>query len=139
MIYCLYREREYEEEFSHFLEGRDALLGKKSTTVEGLSPEQVHSKSPSLILFPRLAFPKLQNKYMFIRLFSNYILLRRKPTDFVRFTIKSIFQKAILPYPRPIMLHSSGGNPRAWGGGTSRNTDMNSSYRGVPFTLVVVV
>ena len=37
------REREYEEEFSHFLEGRDALVGKKSAAVEGLSPEQVYS------------------------------------------------------------------------------------------------
>jgi hypothetical protein len=40
----LRREREYEEEFSHFLEGRDALVGKKSAAVAGLSPEQVYSE-----------------------------------------------------------------------------------------------
>ncbi len=40
-VLYLFREREFEEEFSHFLEGRDALVGKKSAAMDGLSPEQV--------------------------------------------------------------------------------------------------
>ena len=35
------REREYEEEFLHFMEGRDALVGKKSASIDRLTPEQV--------------------------------------------------------------------------------------------------